>query len=113
LDRYIVSMRIRYKNQKQKLKAELETERKLSQKKSETIQQLTARLSEKRKQEEEAKKKATETKRYNAIVYCKNCMQVNEVRISEGSLISHVDCVYCRVRGELLPVVWYPGKIRV
>ncbi len=50
-------------------------------------------------------------KRYDATVYCTNCMHVNNVSVPEGLAIKDGDCTYCRVKCCLLKVVSYPGKI--
>lgn len=51
-----------------------------------------------------------ETKRYEATIYCKNCMRVTNVLIAQGTTLTDSDCAYCRVRYMLFPVITYPGK---
>jgi hypothetical protein len=53
----------------------------------------------KRMQEAEKKRLEESKKRYSAIVYCTNCMEVNSVSIPAGVTITEGDCVTCRVRG--------------
>ncbi|TFC63743.1 hypothetical protein E3O62_02640 [Cryobacterium sp. TMT2-15-1] len=49
-------------------------------------------------------KAAEGKKRYDATVYCTNCLVVNSVSIPPGVRIIEGDCLTCRVRGTQLLV---------
>lgn len=88
-------MRARYKNKRDQYKSERdEFERKAT-----------------RLENELTEKKESDKKRYSATVYCRNCKYVSNVEIPPKVSIESGDCVHCRVRGELLLVISYPGKI--
>lgn len=90
-----------------KAQAELERGAKLkAQQELEALKQQILRESEEKK------------KRYEATVYCSNCMRVSNVLIYPGSKILEGSCVICRVvssplKQTLFPVYYYPGQIKL
>ena len=78
--------------------------------KSEEIKRLKLQIEDRDRRiaiylKESEKPKNSEVKRYSAKVYCANCMHVNNVNIPLGQDIKGGDCVDCRVRGMLYPVI--------
>jgi hypothetical protein len=99
-------MKQAYKNKRDYYKAEAQQERIAK----ELAQERLAALEKKC-----ADAKKVDQQRYEAIVYCNNCMHVKEVRVPIGLRIDEGDCTNCRVRScvlnkTLFKVVSYPGK---
>lgn len=83
-------MNPKYRSKRDFYKAEMEKERR----NAEFFQNSFEKM-KKEKEEKEQKSK----KRWSAIVYCTNCLEVNAVSIAPGVKISDGDCITCRVRG--------------
>lgn len=92
-----------YKKEAEKLRSENELKRQAN----EHLERELKKAQDKLKDIE-----AKDKKRYSAIVYCTNCLHVNNVSIPPGVTLKDGDCVTCRVRGTQMPVVDYPGKNR-
>lgn len=71
--------------------------------KQQKIDELELRLQEIDEAEKARVKKEAEDKkkRWSAVVYCTNCMEVNSVSIPPEVEVERGDCVTCRARGHL------------
>ena len=94
-------MRKTYKNKRDQYKSEAEQA-----KRDATFWKEVADKKQKQVDEKEAESK----KGYSTVVYCTNCLHVNDVLIPPGVKIDEGDCVTCRVRGTLKLVITYPNK---
>lgn len=75
---------------------ELRTQNELKRQANETLSRQLELAEEKLAECKEEKKK-----RYSAIVYCENCLEVSSVLIPPGVKIDEGDCTVCRVRNKL------------
>ncbi len=107
-------MRQRYKNGKEKLKAELQSAKGDLVRKQMVLDDISRQLKEKtdliNKQAEEKKK------RYSATVFCTNCRYVCNVTVPAGCKVEEGNCIHCQVISRppishtLFLVQDYPGK---